>query len=199
VSIEKPQYPDVPGDSYSWVIVDEVIYGNQMPWPVSANGAGASLQRLLMDGSGNNPANWTAAAPTPGQGTLTDRDGDGMPDFWETANHLNPDDPTDAAADSDQDGLSNLQEYLAGTNPRDAASALRFESVTVQSGGVALIFKAVAGKSYTVQYRDSFTGGAWATWRDVTPQPTNGPVEVVDAPVTNVTGRYYRLATPAFP
>ena len=39
VALEKRQYPDLPGDPYSWIIVDEVIYGNQSPWPASANGA----------------------------------------------------------------------------------------------------------------------------------------------------------------
>jgi hypothetical protein len=140
-----------------------------------------------------------AAAPTPGQVTLADRDGDGMPDDWETANQLSPDDPTDAATDTDQDGLSNLQEYLAGTNPRDPASTLRFESFAAQGGGLALTFNAIAGRVYTVQYRDSLTGGAWLNWRDITPQPTNGPVEVIDSPLTNMSERYYRLFIPAAP
>lgn len=38
----------------------------------------------------------------------TDRDDDGMPNAWETANSLNPDDPTDAFADSDGDGLRSI-------------------------------------------------------------------------------------------
>lgn len=46
-----------------------------------------------------------------------DSDGDGMPDWWEVANGLNPYDPTDAALDPDGDGLTNLQEYQLGTNP----------------------------------------------------------------------------------
>ena len=39
-----------------------------------------------------------------------DRDRDGMPDAWETAHGLNPDDPSDAAADRDGDGYANLEE-----------------------------------------------------------------------------------------
>jgi uncharacterized protein (DUF1800 family) len=49
-----------------------------------------------------------------------DFDNDGMPDAWEAANLLNPTDASDAAADADSDGLSNLKEFLAGTNPRDS-------------------------------------------------------------------------------
>jgi len=41
-----------------------------------------------------------------------DRDHDGMPDAWETQHGLNPDDQTDAAADRDADGYTNVEEYL---------------------------------------------------------------------------------------
>ena len=46
-----------------------------------------------------------------------DADGDGMQDSWETENGLNPADPGDAATDLDGDGLSNADEFAAGTNP----------------------------------------------------------------------------------
>jgi len=54
-------------------------------------------------------------------GTL-DGDSDGMPNAWETTYLFNPALAADAALDADNDGLSNLQEYLTGTLPRHSDS-----------------------------------------------------------------------------
>lgn len=45
----------------------------------------------------------------------SDRDGDGLPDAWETAHGLNPDDPADATE-------ATLAAYNAGRDPTDAAT-----------------------------------------------------------------------------
>ncbi|MEP6536731.1 MAG: carboxypeptidase regulatory-like domain-containing protein [Bryobacteraceae bacterium] len=52
----------------------------------------------------------------------TDTDHDGIPDDIEIQNGLNPNDPTDALLDADNDGLSNLEEFRLGTNMRNADS-----------------------------------------------------------------------------
>ena len=49
-----------------------------------------------------------------------DTDGDGIPDAVETAAGLNPNSAADASGDADNDGLSNLQEFLLGTDPGKA-------------------------------------------------------------------------------
>ncbi|MBE0502418.1 MAG: hypothetical protein IBX47_13390, partial [Desulfuromonadales bacterium] len=48
---------------------------------------------------------------------IIDTDNDGIPDDWELFWGFNPNDPADAASDPDSDGLTNLQEFLAGTDP----------------------------------------------------------------------------------
>jgi pectate lyase len=42
----------------------------------------------------------------------SDADHDGMDDGWELANNLRPDDPSDQAGDDDQDGYTNLEDFL---------------------------------------------------------------------------------------
>ena len=58
---------------------------------------------------------------TDGDGTPNsvdeDDDNDGMPDDYEIDNGFDPLDASDAQMDADSDGVSNVDEYLAGTNP----------------------------------------------------------------------------------
>ena len=51
-----------------------------------------------------------------------DDDNDGMPDEWEIQYGLDPEDPGDADADIDGDGISNLDEYLGGSEPDQVKS-----------------------------------------------------------------------------
>ncbi len=95
-----------------------------------------------------------------------DADSDGLPDGWEIQ-YLGG---TNGApnADADGDGQSNLQEYLAGTNPTNANSVLR---ITYAARGEAtpdsmtLHWDSVPTRSYTVQSRDSL--GAMDPWADL--------------------------------
>ncbi len=55
--------------------------------------------------------------------SFIDTDNDGMPDSFENQYGLNPNDELDAGYDNDiggPDGLTNLEAYLAGTDPTDA-------------------------------------------------------------------------------
>ena len=46
-----------------------------------------------------------------------DSDNDGIPDYWEDLHSLNKNEASDALLDSDEDGLTNLEEYENQTNP----------------------------------------------------------------------------------
>ena len=47
-----------------------------------------------------------------------DTDGDGMPDEWEIANGLNPNDPSDANKDCTGDGYTNIEKYINGISTK---------------------------------------------------------------------------------
>ena len=67
IALEKPQHPDGTNTQVSWVIVDEVLYADQSPWPCGSDGSGNSLQRLDEILHGSNPNIWSAEPPTAGR------------------------------------------------------------------------------------------------------------------------------------
>ncbi len=121
-----------------------------------------------------------------------DNDGDGIPDVWEVANGLNPNDPTDAAKDADGDGLTNLQEYLAGTDPRDSRNFLRVLTIDYVGNTVQLTFPSVGGKLYRVERADDLTGDLWTTVTNNIPG-TDAPVQVNDSVNPALGSRAYRV------
>lgn len=48
-----------------------------------------------------------------------DTDNDGMPDEWEIANGLNPNDPSDANGDCTGDGYTNIEKYINGISTKN--------------------------------------------------------------------------------
>src|SRR5206468_1686405 len=67
IAIERPLHGDGTNDPVIWVVVDEVIYADQSPFPCGSDGTGNSLQRLSAIAHGTEPANWAAQAPTAGR------------------------------------------------------------------------------------------------------------------------------------
>ena len=164
---------------------------------IGAQPAGRSAGRFPENGTGI-----TVLMPTPGfsnQIPLLDSDGDGIPDSWESAYSLNPNLPSDAAMDADGDGQSNLAEFVSGTNPRLPGDAFKAELATSATGAPVVRFVAVAGKTYSVQYKTALNAPDWQKVGDVTAPGVTGVVEVPDPSGTNASQRYYRIVTPSVP
>jgi hypothetical protein len=117
----------LPSGLFAMVQLEKVSYHNSTPWPPGTDGYGLSLQRRDPAAYGNDPANWRAAAPRPG--ACKDSDNDGIPDWWMVQYFGHPssrgDDNSLANQDADGDGMTNLQKYLAGTDPRNPGSVFR--------------------------------------------------------------------------
>jgi hypothetical protein len=127
---------------------------------------------------------------------LADFDRDGMADAWEATHGFNTNSVDDALDDADQDSMNNRDEYIAGTDPLDPSSYLKFERLTVSPGGAALEFLAVSNRTYSVLYQNRLSEGNWVKLVDLPERSTNRTEIVIDA-VAPGRGRYYRLVTPA--
>lgn len=122
-------------------------------------------------------------------GRSVDNDGDGMPDDWESRYGLNPVDPTDAAGDLDGDGVSNLDEYLRGTEPGQEPRP-RFEGTRLTpEGRIELTLRGLSSTACVLQ-----ASGDLHEWVDVAVVSAGeGPVLWVDEVGSAGSMRFYRL------
>lgn len=118
-----------------------------------------------------------------------DANGDGLPDWWEEQYFEGPT-AANAALDSDGDGMTNGQEFIAGTHPLDGASVLSVTSVAAEPAGFKLRFPTVAGVMYRVLRSEDLSSWA-AVGADIA--GTGETVEVVDPEMAGTGARYYRV------
>ena len=81
-----------------------------------------------------------------------DTDGDGIADAWERLKFGNLT-TANAASDFDGDGVSDKNEYLADTNPSDAASKLVITAFSTPAGGISpnVTWNSVLTRQYRIQ------------------------------------------------
>ena len=140
--------------------------------------------------------NQASAAATPNVtftvAVLGDSDADGLPDFWEAA-YFGSSTAADRNADSDGDGQSNLEEYVAGTEATNALSYLKIDLIAI-GAGTTLTFGAISNRTYTIEFTDGLISGNWWKMADLTARNTNWVATLMDAGAA--TNRFYRLRTP---
>ena len=87
---------------------------------------------------------------------VSDADADGMPDLWEYA-YFNEGVSASSAANADRDSHNNLDEYIAGTDPTNAASHFRVTNHDSGTSGFTIEWPSVEGRLYVVGWTDSLT------------------------------------------
>ncbi|HMO03028.1 MAG TPA: thrombospondin type 3 repeat-containing protein [Kiritimatiellia bacterium] len=124
------------------------------------------------DGIGNVcdacPQNVNSGADSDGDGIDDacdpDRDGDLLPNDWEILYGFNPDgnDLVDFETylDPDQDGYTNLDEYIAGSDPTDAQSMPAVSSIA-HGGGVTVGWSSLTGRIYDLYVSTNLMHPSW--------------------------------------
>jgi K319L-like, PKD domain/Concanavalin A-like lectin/glucanases superfamily len=101
-------------------------------------------------------------------------------------------------ADPDGDGLSNMQEFLAGTDPTNSASVLRITSIARQGSDVLVAWTMGSGKSNALQVASGNASGGYATnsFTDIfiVTNTVGTATNYLDSSgATNMPARYYRV------
>lgn len=118
------------------------------------------------DGCGSFLLNDTGTALYLSDYQSNDTDGDGIADAWTQLYFgFSPLPPgtglNQRDGDNDGDGMSNYQEFMAGTNPQDPGSQLKLIPVLTTANQLTLEFDGIAGRTYQIQYSTNLQN--WAT------------------------------------
>jgi hypothetical protein len=119
-----------------------------------------------------------------------------MSDDFEAFFGFNPANPADAGLDNDGDGLTNQQEFQAGTNPFDPVSTFRVTEVTRDGNDLVVTFAtALTAKTYRLERKDALTDASWGSINgvpDLRPN-SNGSAHITDPGGASTTKRFYNV------
>jgi hypothetical protein len=122
-----------------------------------------------------------------------DADGDGMPDSFEVQYaFLSSTNAADALLDYDGDGLSNLAEYLAGTDPSNPNSYLRLTGIGAEgTNGVTVAWGSASNKLYSVLRASDLSLGFTNLEQHILSTPPENVY--LDTTATNQNSFFYRI------
>ncbi len=140
-----------------------------------------------------DPSGNTSRVSTGVAVTMTSANSDGIPNAWRTQyfGTTTTNAQTAAFADFDHDGVSNLNEFLSGTNPTNAASVFKLTAQNPVTTTNAVSWNSASGIVYRVFSRDDLSVGNWEILAD--PIIGNGTNVFLTDPAATVSAkRFYR-------
>ena len=186
--LAQPQVQVVgPGELASFFVVVADTRDLTYQWRfngVPLSGIGATNDTLLLTNVGTNNEGQYSVLLVNGSGSVTsapamlwfDGDGDGLPDTWEGAYFTNLNQT--ATGDFDGDGVSNLQEFLDGTNPTNSAS-VRYHLTLLNDAGTVDIVpnqRSFTNGEVVTLTATAFAPGVFRSW--------NGDLQATNNPIT---------------
>ncbi len=157
--------PDVAADLVFWYPAADIA-GNENAYRAARYSGAFTAFPTTVDPL-NHTAPVSGATLISGDWLLLDADNDfdGMPNDWETAHGLNPDNASVSPIDDDRDGQTNIQEFVADTDPLDSADLLRITGFTLAPdfSSCTLTWKSRA----TRRYRTKETPDLVSAWTPV--------------------------------
>ena len=126
--------------------------------------------------------------------TFKDSDGDGLPDYFKIANDLEigsglPEDGPEG--DPDTDGMSNYEEWIAGTRANDSNSFFFVKQPAASGTGMVINWDGVAGRRYTLFRSTNLHEQDWIAIHGPVDAVADGPLNHLDPFDTGA--RFYRL------
>jgi len=128
-----------------------------------------------------------------------DGNGDGLPDAWQLKYFGSVSAPGNGPNDDpDGDGISNLQEFLAGSDPTNPASYFHVTSVARTGNDVRVIWMTGSGRTNALEWTAGGPDGSYTTngfvGLFVVTNTVGGTTNYLDiGGATNVPSRFYRL------
>jgi hypothetical protein len=120
-----------------------------------------------------------------------DTDGDGMDDDWEVTYFSDLD--RNGSGDFDDDGISDLEEFIAGTDPADGSSFFRVLTVTPAGGGSKLLFWfGNPGRSYRAEFKNDLSATNWTALTG-TISWNGSTASITDPGASGASNRFYRV------
>ncbi len=131
-------------------------------------------------------------------GAILDSDSDGLPDYWENQNRLDPNNPDGdegANGDKDGDGVRALLEFLADFNPADPTDGHLIHPIIAPSGNTwRLQFPVIPNRRYQIEASTNLANvNGWGNLGPSFTVPTANQTHLWLDPAPITGARYYRV------